>query len=167
MKTFAHFLLLLAIFGLLACGSKKQTCASSPQAMFTPDMRGVEQQQFKLIDPVNSEEEIVLKNGHRLNILQSGCEKLRQEFRFSIPGRMKTDSALVWAELAIRELSNLALMDQRLLPMGQWAMAINSKKGEIRLAETLSLGQGFYVKIDRIPSAEDVILLVVFSNFED
>lgn len=132
--------------------------------MLRPDMRGVAEHRFNARS-TESEEYVKFENGKTLTILQSGCEKIRQEFRFELKEQPSSDDATFWAEQAILNLAALAVLDPQLMPLGNWVMMIRSQKNDIRLAETLAVEGGFYLKIDRITSNDATYLIIVLSNY--
>jgi hypothetical protein len=139
-------------------------CKTKPQAMLRADMKGIAEHKFETKGS-DSEEFARFANGKTLTILQSGCEKIRQEFRFELKGAPNTDDPAFWTDQAILNLAALAVLDPQLMPLGNWVMMIREKKAAIRLAETVPLQGGFYTKIDRISSNDGVYLIIVLTNF--
>jgi len=139
-------------------------CKTKPQAMLRADMKGIAEHKFETKGS-DSEEFARFANGKTLTILHSGCEKIRQEFRFELKGAPNTDDPAFWTDQAILNLAALAVLDPQLMPLGNWVMMIREKKAAIRLAETVPLQGGFYTKIDRISSNDGVYLIIVLTNF--
>lgn len=157
--------LLLIAFSACQNGQRKETdCKTLPQAMLRPDMQGITEHKFE-VKGIDSEEFVRFANGKSLTILQSGCEKIRQEFRFELKENPTTDDATYWTDQAILNLAALAVLDPQLMPLGNWVMMIRAQKDDIRLAETKALEGGFYTKIDRITSNDRVFLIITLSNF--
>jgi hypothetical protein len=172
---FLRFLLMIRIafflvFSLMvfnACQNgqgAENDCKTKPQAMLRADMKGIAEHKFETKGS-DSEEFVRFANGKTLTILQSGCEKIRQEFRFELKGAPNTDDPAFWTDQAILNLAALAVLDPQLMPLGNWVMMIREKKAVIRLAETVPLQGGFYTKIDRISSNDGVYLIIVLTNF--
>jgi hypothetical protein len=158
------FTVLLSVFACQNGQKAEGDCKTKPQPMLRQDMRGVVEHHFEA-KGTESEEYVKFANGKTLTILQSGCEKIRQEFRFELKETPKQDDPAFWTEQAILNLAALAVLDQQLMPLGNWVMMIRAQKDEIRLAETKALEGGFYTKIDRISSNDRVFLLITLSNF--
>jgi len=162
-------LLLLAIL-LLSLGScqngqSKDDCKTKPQAMLQAGMRGVAEHHFEA-KGTDSEEQVKFANGKTLTILQSGCEQVRQEFRFELKETPPADANdKFWVDQTILNLAALAVLDPQLMPLGNWVMMIRAQKDNLRLAETKALEGGFYTKIDRITSDDRVYLVIVLSNY--
>jgi len=144
--------------------SAENNCKTKPQAMLREGMKGIVEHKFE-VKGSDSEEFVRFANGKTLTILQSGCEKIRQEFRFELKGAPNTDNPAFWTDQAILNLAALAVLDPQLMPLGNWVMMIREKKAAIRLAETIPLQGGFYTKIDRISSNDGVYLIIVLTNF--
>lgn len=163
-------LLLLStlLFALSACQngpSKNDNCQTQPQAMLQAGMRGVAEHHFEA-KGTNSEEQVKFANGKTLTILQSGCEQVRQEFRFELKETPPADADdKFWVDQTILNLAALAVLDPQLMPLGNWVMMIRAQKNDIRIAETKALEGGFYTKIDRITSDDRVYLVIVLSNY--
>jgi hypothetical protein len=159
--------LFLLLFALSACqntGNKETDCKTKPQAMMREGMRGVAEHKFT-VNGIESEEFVRFVNGKTLTILQSGCEKIRQEFRFELKEKPDQDNAAFWTDQAILNLAALAVLDPQLMPLSNWVMMIRAQKDDIRLAETKALEGGFYTKIDRITSNDRVYLIITLSNY--
>lgn len=156
--------LLLALSACQNAGNKETDCKTKPQAMLREGMRGVAEHKFA-VSGIESEEFVKFANGKTLTILQSGCEKIRQEFRFELKEKPSQDDPAFWTEQAILNLAALAVLDPQLMPLSNWVMMIRAQKDDIRLAETKVLEGGFYTKIDRITSNDRVYLIIVLSNY--
>ena len=156
--------LLLALSACQNTGTKEADCKTKPQAMLREGMRGVAEQKFT-VNGIESEEFVRFANGKTLTILQGGCEKLRQEFRFELKEQPSQDDAAFWTDQAILNLAALAVLDPQLMPLSNWVMMIREQKDDIRLAETKALEGGFYTKIDRIASNDRVYLIITLSNY--
>lgn len=133
--------------------------------MLQAGMRGVAEHHFEA-KGTDSEEQVKFANGKTLTILQSGCEQVRQEFRFELKETPPADANdKFWVDQTILNLAALAVLDPQLMPLGNWVMMIRAQKDDIRLAETKALEGGFYTKIDRITSSDRVYLVIVLSNY--
>lgn len=164
MLRLSTLLLLLALSACQNAGNKETDCQTKPQAMLREGMRGVAEHQFE-VKGIESEEFVKFANGKTLTILQSGCEKIRQEFRFELKEKPSQDDAAFWTDQAILNLAALAVLDPQLMPLSNWVMMIRAQKDDIRLAETKALEGGFYTKIDRITSNDRVYLIITLSNY--
>jgi hypothetical protein len=161
------FFLVFSLMVFNACQNgqgAENDCKTKPQAMLRADLKGIAEHKFETKGS-DSEEFVRFANGKTLTILQSGCEKIRQEFRFELKGAPNTDDPAFWTDQAILNLAALAVLDPQLMPLGNWVMMIREKKAAIRLAETVPLQGGFYTKIDRISSNDGVYLIIVLTNF--
>lgn len=133
-----------------------------PQAVFSAQMTGVSSHRF-ISEPYSATEELILADTLPLTLIQSGCEAPVQEFRFTILRRPERDDPTFWVNKCIEILFGISAMGNELLPIAAWAQTIEENLPNFILGESLLVQQGAYVTIDRIPSAEGVILLLTLS----
>lgn len=167
MPTPPKFALLLLSLVLLATACqpkgprKLEDCPyGRPKAVFSEAMPGVSAHQF-VEEPYAATESFRLGDTLTVVLIQSGCEKPTQEFRFEMPLQASEDSDAFWAARCVDLLYVLANLDASTAPLSAWAQAIEPQIPNFILGESLSIQQDVYVKIDRIRSAEGVILLLM------
>jgi hypothetical protein len=172
---FRHTPLLLAAFSLIfiafSCGnSETKTCKSgTPKAIFTDSMPTVKKQFFKLKQEKSGEkvgvEMVAFENKLLLEVEQSGCNDIVQQFSFIMFGKFPEQSNdELWKALAIRHFRDLAKISPELTAFNGWADAIESVKKDLKLGEVTKVGEGFNVRIDRIVSTDKATLVVQFSQ---
>jgi hypothetical protein len=134
-----------------------------PVAIFSSKLPEVAQHEFTCKDQVG-EETIQFKDGKQLIFIQSGCNDIRQELQFTLMGLNYPDEPDFWIQKATEELLHLSQVNKKLAAFSMWASMIQSQKSDIHLSESFELAQGFYVQIDRIPSSNHSLLVVVLSD---
>ena len=89
-RRFLPFVVAIAcLFVIIACGSNSNDpfadCAQGrPVAIFSDSLEAVARHQFEIKDKIGMEQ-VAFKNGVALEVYQSGCDLVRQEFRFQLP----------------------------------------------------------------------------------
>ena len=170
-ETFKVSLTLCAVALLLftaACNadaSKSGKCKyGKPTAIFTDTMPTVAKHLFQIKDETGIEM-VVFKNKLLLEIEQSGCNDIHQQFSFIMFGKFKADTDdMVWKQLAIKHFRDLAQISPKLLAFNAWADAIESVKDKLKLSEPTTLEGRNEVRIDKILSDDKATLVVQFSS---
>lgn len=154
----------------LACqrsdsAADKQRCRyGAPEALFAADQPGVAMHRFTG-SQTEATEQVTFRSGLQLTLLQSGCDNIRQEFRFQLSGvPQEADHQSFWLEQAVVLLKSLGGLGPRYAALSTWADEIEQRQNEIKLAESFPIQQGFYVRIDRIRSADDATLVLILSD---
>jgi hypothetical protein len=154
--------------GALACQQNKaprqlKDCPmGTPRPVFPEQMAGVGAHQF-IAEPYSATEELIIADTLPLTLIQRGCEAPVQEFRFLINHRPERDDSSFWVNKCVEILYAISGMGKELLPLSAWAQTIEDNLPNFILGESLLVQQGAYVTVDRIPSAEGVILLLTLS----
>jgi hypothetical protein len=161
----------LSLFMVFSCAnSETKTCKSSlPRAIFTNSMPTVKKHYFELKKEKTGEnvgvEMVAFENKLLLEIEQSGCNDILQQFSFIMFGKFPEQSDdEIWKTLAIRHFRDLAKISPELTAFNGWADAIESVKKDLKLGEVTKVGEGFNVRIDKLLSADKATLVVRFSQ---
>jgi hypothetical protein len=159
-----------ALFAFSCSNSNTKTCKSgTPKAIFTDSMPTIKKHFFELKKEASGEkvgvEMVAFENKLLLEIEQSGCNQVVQQFSFIMFGKFpeKADDEL-WKALAIRHFRDLAKISPDLTAFNGWADAIESVKKDLKLGEITHVGDGFNVRVDKILSADKATLVVQFSQ---
>lgn len=160
-------LLLSLLLMQVACNSagKKGDCPTTPNAIFSDDLEGVEMHDF-MKTGAEGLEVVSFSNGVFLEIFQSGCDTLRQEFRFRLPGIIEEEGQEFWLKEAQNQFRALGALGPDFLPFIQWADALSSWQEQFRLAQPMEVESGFWMQVDKIDSFDGPTLVVVLSNHE-
>lgn len=158
--------LLAILISLVACNSKKgkqadEKCQSKPSAIFSDTMQVVKSHQFE-VNGENSNENITLKNDVRIEILQSGCQNLRQEFRITRIGdfsKMRDQDWISGTHLTFDGLSRTSLGLQGLR---QFAEIIKENEPNIKLGQSFTPDPSVEITIDKIINKNEGSMIIVF-----
>jgi len=96
----------------------------------------------------------------KLELTQSGCEKPRQIFEFTIPGNSKQYSAENWVDMALTQLTFIGNLEESLQPLLFWSAALKKQKETIKLGAPTALEQGFFARIDKVAGERSGILII-------
>ena len=160
----------LALF-MTACrsGGSKSDCPTAPSAIFSDGLEGVGTHDF-MQNGAEGLEVVSFSNGVFLEIFQSGCDSLRQEFRFRLPsaepGEAAEEEPGFWLQEAQNQFRALGALGPDFLPFSQWADALATRQEQFRLAEPMQVETGFWMMVDKIESFDGPTLVVVLSNKE-
>lgn len=136
-----------------------------PEAIFSSQIPNVTKHQFD-VRQKEGIEEVQFVNGMRLELIQSGCNTITQDFQFSIPGQF--DSAappIFWIEKAIEQLMYLGSLNENYAAFTFWAQAIQGKKTAFQLGESIHLQEGYFAEINKVPGTDyAIITLKLFEN---
>lgn len=159
-----NILLFFSLVLLSSCGDSSPKCAyGSPTPIFSKDLEKVSTHHFT-VNGQDASETIEFSNGLFLEILQGGCNSVRQEFRFLIPGESKEDVPAYWVAMAIDLFHLLGDISEKYLVYHQYGKALEEKGNNIKLGESFELGEGFGIKVDRIAGTNQNILIVELSQ---
>ena len=162
-SVFAAFFILFA-----ACKSdsnKSGKCKyGKPTAIFADTMPTIAKHLFQIKDETGIEM-VVFKNKLLLEIEQSGCNDIHQQFSFIMFGKFKADTDdMIWKQLAIKHFRDLAQISPSLAAFDAWANAIDAVKDKLKLSEPMLLEGNNEVRIDKILSEDKATLVVQFSS---
>ncbi len=132
----------------------------APEAIFSKDIPRVKTHQFQLHTQF-AEEKIVFEGDILLELIQSGCEKPRQEFQFRLPVNTKPYTDVDWINLSLDMFAFMGNLSPALNPFLVWLGALKEKKERIKLGLPIELEQGFFVKIDKVASENEGILTIL------
>ncbi len=160
------FAFTLIIIILLSCQSEKQNssktdeCAmGKPVPMFSDTMQLVERHQFSLKGQIGSEF-AVLKKGLMVEIIQSGCDKVSQEFRFTRPGDFRKMDDAFWIKGAYSTFGFLSDASPALGGMRNWAELIARAEDAVKIGQPFNPDPGVEIVIDKIANDKEAIIIV-------
>ena len=159
-----------AIFLVFLIGSCSETTClqGDPEAIFNDQLPGVKQHRFEYYpDQHKSEEYLLLDSNEALELWQSGCEHLRQEYRFIVPGPISQEEEndpFFWIATLLKRLDNLRKLGISYGQYGDYVRAIAERAENWVMGEPQELAPGFYATIDLIPASENNILMLILSD---
>lgn len=149
---------------LFACGESNSDpfadCQyKKPVAAFSESLSEVNSHTFKM-EGTTGVEQVVFKNGVSLELYQSGCNEIRQEFRFTIPGTFEVDEPQFWVDQAARQFDYLGELSDAHAGMLMWAGEIRKNTTRLELGQALEIQPTYFIKIDRIRSTDKALIIV-------
>ncbi len=134
-----------------------------PTAMFSDTMSMVKKHHFEVKDKTGVEL-AAFKNGMMLEVEQSGCNDIHQQFTFILPGDFSKSDDAFWKTLTVKNFRLLAASSPKLFPFNGWADAIEGVLPKMKLAEPIEVDKGVQVRIDKILSTNQAMLVVLLSQ---
>lgn len=149
---------------ILSCSNNKSSVdcdVPAPEAIFSKNIEQITSHSFSLKDHL-AKEIISFDNGVELEIFQSGCEKIVQEFVFEVPNEQI--EANQHTQQAIRQLKFISSLDAKYLAFDQWAQAIQELEIEFFKSDAVEVSPGFIVRLDRIKGSKSHKILIRLSQ---
>jgi len=159
-------LLFLSILSTFACRNNSNTsdCRyGKPTAIFAANQPGIQSHTFTERGN-EATEQVIFSDSLQLTLLQSGCNQIRQEFQFNLPGNFQDKTPDFWIELSIQLMQRLGSIGPDYGGFTMWAQTMVEQRKNIKLTEPVALQQGFYITIDRILSTENATLVLILSD---
>lgn len=152
----------------MACSSSSETTDTtafanckygSPKAIFSKNTPLVSSHDFK-IGTHAATETVFFDADIQLELTQSGCEKPKQSFQFTIPGNSKQYTAENWIDMALTQLTFLGNLEESLQPLLFWSGALKEQKDLIKLGEPTPLEQSHFAKISKVAGERNGVLII-------
>ncbi len=157
---------LLALFSLAlfltACKTDKR-CKYKPDPVFEAGLPHVTAYNFEVQGP-QSLESIMLDGKVLLEINQEVCDHTRQEFRFTVPGDRRTYPDSLWLKEASRQMVLLSALSPKQAALKTWGDVIENSRSTMKLGEDFTVQSGITIRVDRVLSPEQSVLLVVLAQ---
>ncbi len=166
-----YFLLLLPCLLLFACGENEtsQTTAADecpfgePVPLFKQEMSLVDSTAFSK-DGRTGTEIVFFNNQIHLELTQSGCENLRQEFAFTLPMSRPEAEGRFWIAQGEQLLRFLGNVDLSLVQFNEWANVIAQNADDMKLGEAKEVQTGYFITADKIARGEETTVKVVLES---
>lgn len=147
-----------------ACKNGEKKCPyGDPMPIFSEKLDHVKLHQFEKKDG-ESLESLIFDSGITLEIEQTGCEQIRQEFRFTALGDRRNLADSLWAKEAVRQLVFLSSLGPKQAPLRTWADAIEKSRSEMKLGENFDLGGGVMAQVGKVVGPDQSVLTLVLSQ---
>ncbi len=137
-----------------------------PQAIFAKSTPTIDRHDFEHTGE-GSVETIRFEDGSDLQIIQSGCNFIRQEFLLRLEGNLSQESSEFWIRQAVNLFYNLGSLDAEYATMLFWAEAIGDIAMDIELGREYYVQPGVSVTVDKVTSEEDGLLIVTLEQVPD
>ena len=164
-RPFFFFCSLLAFLTACHSAQKGSDCATTPSAIFSADLPDVDAHDFHQTG-AEGLEIVSFHSGVFLEVFQTGCDSLRQEFRFRIPGIEESETPGFWLEEAQNQFRALGALGPEYAPFTHYADALALQDEAFHLAQPMEVDNGFWIQIDQIKSFDGPTLIIVLANYE-
>lgn len=167
MYKFTCFLTLIALF-FTSCDDTSQAKSDepfgncqygAPKAVFKQSIPKINTHTFKL-NKESAVENVAFEGGVNLELVQSGCEKPKQEFQFTIPADTKSFADADWITMGIDLFAFMGNLAPELQPFLMWQGALKDRIGQLKLGLPHELEKGFFVKMDKVAGSDSGLLIV-------
>ena len=159
-----------SVYGLflvvMACNNPSETTKSTencrfgqPTAIFNDSMPTVKKHVFTIKDGTGIEY-VAFENKLLVEIEQSGCNELHQQFTFVLMGDFKAADDATWIDLSVKFFEDFAHISPQLMPFKAWADEISRAKDKLRLSEALEIQPKIHVRLDKIVGNDRGTLVV-------
>jgi hypothetical protein len=156
---------LWALAGLGGCASDlppresfEDCLYGAPEPIFDASLPGVSQHQFEL-QPGKGVERFVLNQSTTVQIEQTGCDQIRQEFTFSWQAVTRKED---WALQAIQKYRELGELGAPYLSFSAISEVLGSRKENLRpRGEPISLQPGLAFRITAAEAGQESKLVTV------
>lgn len=157
-----------------SCGNKNQDSDDpfadckfgKPEPVFSKEIPKINSHDFRLAGREGIEK-VVFENGVHLEIFQSGCDAIRQEFQFTLAGNFGKVPADFWVLRAIEQFQYMGTLGEKFAAFSFWANAMQQSASRFALGQALEVQPGAFVTLDKIFSPDHTILIVVLSQQEN
>lgn len=168
MSFFSKFCLLAILScGLISCGgtNEQPTCNGQPVPIFD-NIQGFEQHTFEVTGQNGKEFVSVPTLALDIELYQSGCTNLEQEYRFLLHGTLPTNTTPKECAITIAQIFyNMSQLDPKLSQYAEWAKAVGQSAENFQYNETILLdGSNIQAKILKQQQTKSTILTVVFNS---
>jgi hypothetical protein len=168
MKSTYFFYFAFIILSFSNCQNDKKCKFGTPKAIFSPQMKGVNNHLFEVHQPNKNNnaslESITLDDGSGVVVVQSGCDKLLQAYTFTLRGKFEDYDNDKWVKELIQRMSHLSTLDPSLAPLSNWVQAMEQLAPNLKLGQPIEIQAGIVIKIDKIKSPEGVALILELTN---
>jgi len=135
----------------------------APEAIFSSAIPDISQHEFELKDGIGVER-VVIDESLKLTLIQTGCERITQEFEFSWPGDYSAQPSSFWVEQCAAQFYRLGKLGAPYLTFRNIGKAVESSATSIQLNTPVELQPGIVLSIEPSVERDQAILLVTLSE---
>ena len=163
-----YTILFIASLAFFACKEKAKTSdkpfagckCGAPEPIFKEGgAEAIADRNFTMTK-TSAVENVVFKNGTELEVVQTGCDEIIQEFTFFYKTDMSAQNDEFWKIKAIEEFNTIASLSARYQPFGIWATAIRVAAPQMKLGQANELEKDFFVTIEKVNGGQRTQLIV-------
>lgn len=157
----------LFLFVTISCsgdskGNSGKCKFGTPVAVFSNTLEKVKAHSFTQ-QAQKAVETVQFENGVSLELIQTGCNEIKQSFTFTLSKDLEGDEAF-WIEQAENQFRYLAMLSNKYASYALWANVFDQGAHLIRLGETFEPEPNTFINVDRIPSADHNLLVITLER---
>ena len=163
-----YSILISWILLLISCSgssdSQEEKCRfGEPTSVFNEQNPAIASTSFKKEGRVGVES-IQFKNQLSLELTQSGCNELVQDFAFSLPMTNPEADGQFWIQQGEQLMRFLGNTDPSLMQFSEWANMIAQSSKEMKLGQAKEIQTGYFVTVDKIAGNDETIIKVTLEG---
>jgi hypothetical protein len=109
-------------------------------------------------------ETVQFKNKLSLELTQSGCQEIIQDFAFSLPMTNPEADGQFWISQGEQLMRFLGNTDPSLVQFSEWANMIAQSGSEMKLGQAKEIQTGYFITIDKIAGNAETIIKVTLEG---
>lgn len=137
---------------------------STPVAIFSDAHEEIVKHSFELKSGQQGTEIVEFKDGNILELYQSGCNEIRQEYRFAIRGNFKGKKDGFWFQEAINRLSYVGQLDEKYAAIGMWVGALEQMSEKMTIGQFTEAEPNTFIMVDRLAETESSLVIIVLER---
>lgn len=134
-----------------------------PIAIFSDTMSIVKKHEFAL-GKDKGVEKMLLANGDALEVEQTGCDKVRQIFTFTIKGDYQNKDIDFWANKAGASFTKLGTASPQLFGLTEFGKVIGAAAPKMTLGTPFTTNFGITITVDQVASPVESVLMVTLQQ---
>ncbi len=164
-----YFFFVFTIIFLSACEQEtpKQDTSKckygQPVAIFSKSHDQITKQSFEVMGQ-KGVEIIEFANGNTLELYQSGCNDIRQEFRFHLNGDFREKEDSFWFNKAIEQLSYVGQLEDKYAIFGMWVGAIQSMNKQMKIGQFSEAELNTFIMVDKFMEEQSSMVIIVLER---
>jgi hypothetical protein len=135
----------------------------APEAIFSSAIPAISQHEFTLKDGIGVEKALI-DRAVQLTLIQTGCDKITQEFEFSWQGNYNEMPPSYWVGQCAEKFYLLGNLGASYLSFRSIGKAIEHSAAQIQLNTPVELQPGVVLSIEPTADEDKAILLVTLSQ---
>lgn len=166
MNYFVRTLLAGALFSVVACGDAATDCGT-PQPFFSENIEGITGHSFEVKELYAVEKASIPQYDFSIEVHQSGCEEVTQEFRFYLEGEVaQSITPAECTEIAARLFTGLSQLSPDLMDFTAWSDALMRAQPRVQqFNQSVPLDDARYaVEINKMHEASRFVLFVTLKG---
>ena len=143
---------------------EKEKCRfGEPTAIFKQDNPALLSSNFRKEGRIGIET-VKFKNQLSLELTQSGCQEVIQDFAFTLPMINPKADGQFWIQQGEQLMRFLGNTHPNLMQFSEWANMIAQSGKEMKLGQAKEIQTGYFVTIDKIPGSTETIIKVTLEG---